>query len=462
MRRLLLLVALGVVAVVGAGVLWVAWGVAPPAVTIAQPVRVLGATGRLDLVVSVPGRGPLTRLEAALEQNGRRVMLAALTDAAEVALRQETAERLRLTRPLDRRLLSSLSSGPARLVVVAARRGPLGWPEREIRVARDLVVRLEPPRVSVVSTLHYINHGGSELVVYRVSPEAVVSGVQVGEVFYPGYPAAAAGVTTADPGLRLAFFAVRFDQDLSVRPELVARDEAGNEARAPFAFRLFPKPFRRTRIDVDDRFMERVVTEIEARSAEARDLAGDGSPSADLLTRFLRINGPLRRRNAETIAALARTTAPEMLWRGPFLPLAGSQVESRFADYRTYVYRGREVDRQVHLGFDLAATANAPVRAANRGRVVFADYLGIYGNAVVVDHGLGVQSFYAHLASIEVRVGDLVERGAELGRTGMTGLAGGDHLHFTMLVGGQPVDPVEWWDAHWIEDRVTRKLREVR
>ena len=121
----------------------------------------------------------------------------------------------------------------------------------------------------------------------------------------------------------------------------------------------------------------------------------------------------------------------------------------------------KEIDQQVHLGFDLAVTANYPVHAGNRGTVVFANYLGIYGNTVVLDHGLGVQSLYAHLSTIGVNIGDEVTLGQELGRSGTTGLAAGDHLHFTMLVNGQAVNPVEWWDAKWMEDRVMRKIREA-
>jgi murein DD-endopeptidase MepM/ murein hydrolase activator NlpD len=90
---------------------------------------------------------------------------------------------------------------------------------------------------------------------------------------------------------------------------------------------------------------------------------------------------------------------------------------------------------------------------------MFADELGIYGNCVIVDHGMGVQSLYAHLSSIEVQPGLMVEKEETLGRSGMTGLAGGDHLHFTMLLHGRMVNPVEWWDSHWIEDRILRKLR---
>ena len=158
---------------------------------------------------------------------------------------------------------------------------------------------------------------------------------------------------------------------------------------------------------------------------------------------------------------LAAKTSDRMLWSGPFLQLGNSQVEASFADKRTYLHRGAEIDRQVHLGFDLAVTARVPIHSANDGIVVFAGWLGIYGNCVVVDHGLGVQSLYAHLTSIDVKDGDRVTRESVLGRSGMTGLAGGDHLHFTMLVQGVQVTPVDWWSRQWVEDRVLRKLREA-
>ena len=116
------------------------------------------------------------------------------------------------------------------------------------------------------------------------------------------------------------------------------------------------------------------------------------------------------------------------------MQLGNSQVEASFADHRTYLYSGKEVDQQVHLGFDLAVTAGVPVAAANAGKVLHAAWLGIYGNCVIVDHGMGVASLYGHLSSIDVKVGDTVTKGQALGRSGMTGLAGGDHLHFTMLV----------------------------
>jgi murein DD-endopeptidase MepM/ murein hydrolase activator NlpD len=280
--------------------------------------------------------------------------------------------------------------------------------------------------------------------------------VRVGSTEFPGYAAAGAGVAGTDPDLKVAFFALLHDQDLNTPIAAFARDEAGNESTAAFVDRVFPKPFRRSRIELDDRFIQRVVPEILQHAPEL-----NASASGDLIPAFLAINGELRRQNASRIAEIAAATSPTRLWQGPFVQLGNSQVEAGFADHRTYFYGGKEIDQQVHLGFDLAVTAAIPVVAANTGKVLYADWLGIYGNCVIIDHGMGVASLYGHLSAIEVKPGDTVTKGEQIGRSGMTGLAGGDHLHFTMLLQGQPVNPVEWRDPHWIDDRVERKLREA-
>jgi murein DD-endopeptidase MepM/ murein hydrolase activator NlpD len=282
--------------------------------------------------------------------------------------------------------------------------------------------------------------------------------VQVGDITYPGYPASGAtveGVRIADPAVKIAFIALRWDQDVNTRMHAYAKDEAGNIARADFDRLAFPKPFKKSRIPLDDRFLDRVVPAILDTTTEV-------NPQGSNLEKFLVINGELRQKNAQTIASYTTQTVPEILWQGAvFHPFTNTAVEAAFADQRTYVYDGKEVDRQTHLGFDLARVVASPILAANRGKVLHAAPLGIYGNCVILDHGMGVQSLYAHLSSIGVKVGDMVEKEQELGRSGMTGLAGGDHLHFTMLVNGQMVNPVEWWDAHWIQDRILRKLREA-
>jgi murein DD-endopeptidase MepM/ murein hydrolase activator NlpD len=457
---LVLHLAAGMVAVLA---YWMAGRVPGPAVEIDEPQRLLGRSGVLEISIEAPA-GTFERLEASLAQADRTFPLLAIaagqgataTDA-EVEIRQDGDSRIRVTRPIGREALPDLRQGPARLSVTAARTTLFGLRTRETTVERDVEVRLTPPRLAVLSTHHHVNHGGSELVVFRVTPADSEAGVIVGDREYPGFSAVEAGMG-GDPAVRLAFFALLHDQDLSTPVSLFARDPAGNRATAAFDYRVFPKAFRRGRIELSDSFLQRVVPPILDQSPAVQAVV---SSPEDLLPAFLEVNRELRKQNAEQIASFAKQTAPRQLWSGPFHQLGSSAVQSGFADHRSYFYGGREVDQQVHLGYDLAVTAAIPILAANAGTVLFADYLGIYGNTVIIDHGLGVQSLYAHLSSIEVESGDAVEKNQRIGRSGMTGLAGGDHLHFTVLLNGHPVNPVEWWDSRWMEDRVQRKLRDL-
>ena len=445
------LVFLLVLAVLVGGVAWFWAGrSAGPTITIRQPGKFVGQNSSLELMAEAP-EGKFTAIDVTVEQSGKSFPVFTL-DQPQGDIRQESAERLYVMRPVGKRALPDLQSGPARIVIKASRPVLFGLRNVSSTTTHDVTVRLEPPQVGVLSTFHYINHGGSEFVVYRATPADVESGVRVGNIEYTGFPASAVGITS-DPALRVAFFALLFDQDLNTDFNVFARDPAGNEALAALDHQVFPKPYSKSRIEIDDKFIGRVVPAIAGNSPQEK------IPTDDQLSGFLMINGDLRRKNNQYLTDLAKKSAPEMLFKGPFQQLGNSQVEARFADTRTYVYKGKEVDRQVHLGFDLAVTANVPVVAAEAGTVVHASDLGIYGNCVVIDHGLGVQSLYGHLSSIGVKVGDRVERGAELGRSGMTGLAGGDHLHFTMLVGGQQVTPVDWWSKQWFEDRVRRKIK---
>jgi murein DD-endopeptidase MepM/ murein hydrolase activator NlpD len=455
-----LLALLVVVALAAAGAYVVAGRGAPPQITIEKPDRFVGQAGTLDVTAAAPNAA-LTALTITLEQNARAYPLFTLNGAQAATVTRVGQDQLRVSRPLGKQSVPELQSGPARIVVTATRPAFLKLRTLTSTASKDFEVRLEPPRIAVLSTKHYVNLGGSELVVYRATPADVASGVRVGDVEYPGFPAAGAGVPGADPSLKVAFFALLHDQALDTPIVAFARDEAGNQTKASFVDNVFPKPFKKSRIEIDDKFMNRVVPEILEHSAELK-VAPPAESSPEMLAAFLRINGELRRMNTQQIAALAAKTSPERLWHDTFIQLGNSQVEASFADHRTYLYKGKEVDQQTHLGFDLAVTAHVPVAAANSGTVLNASWLGIYGNCVIIDHGMGVQSLYGHLMSFDVKAGDTVTRGQIVGRSDSTGLAGGDHLHFTLLVGGKMVNPVEWWDAHWIADRVERKLKEAR
>jgi murein DD-endopeptidase MepM/ murein hydrolase activator NlpD len=450
-----ILLAAIIIAVLGAAGAWIVAGRAEgPKIEVVEPT-VVGQSGRLDLTVEAPG-GRLTRLDVVLEQDGTQIPLFTLANGGAAELSRDGENRLRLSQPLGKQQIPNLKAGLATLEVKAARPVLFGYREAERSATHDLEVRLTPPRVAVVSRLHYINHGGSEMVVYRATPAEADSGVRVGEFEFPGYPASGAGIETSDPALRVAFFALQWNQEPNTPISVYARDRYGNESTTVFDYRVFPKEFRHSTIRLNDRFLARVVPAILANSPELQV----DDPS-DLLASYLRINRDLRRMNGQTIEKLAAETAPEVLWHGAFKQLVNSAVEAGFADQRTYYYNDQEVDHEVHLGFDLASVAGAPVQAANSGRVVHAGWLGIYGNCVIVDHGMGLQSLYAHLSSIDVKVGDSVDKEQRLGRSGATGLAGGDHLHFTMLLAGHAITPIDWWSSQWVEDRIVRKLREA-
>ena len=439
----------------GAGAWFWAGRMDGPTIEIRQPGKFIGQTSSLEMMVQAPG-GTFSRLDVAVEQDGKAHPVFALnSDAAASGSRRDAADRLLVMRPIGKRAIPGLKSGPARIVVHAARPVLYGLRTRESTTTRDVEVRLEPPRVTVLSTFHFINHGGSEFAVFRVTPEDVQSGVRVGDKEYPAFPASGAGIT-GDAALRVAFFALLHDQPTSAKIEVFARDMAGNQVVVPLDYRVFPKAYKKSRIGVDDRFLQRVVPAIASTSPDEQ------IPTDDLVAGFLRINRVLRQKNNQYLRDLAKKTSPELLFMDAFQQLGNSAVQAQFADSRTYVYNGKEIDQQVHLGFDLAVTASVPIAAAQRGIVVHADDLGIYGNCVVLDHGLGVQSLYGLLSSIGVKVGDKVEKGQEIGRSGQTGLAGGDHLHFTTLVGGEQVTPVDWWSAQWLQDRVLRKIAAVR
>jgi len=345
--------------------------------------------------------------------------------------------------------MPELQEGSAVIRVTVGRASTwLLHPDPEIREI-SLPVRLRPPILQVTSTYMYVSQGGCELVTYRVGPTAERDGVQVGSWWFPGYPLPGGGEQD-----RFALFAVPHDMNT---PDvlLIAVDDAANRAEKIFIDRFNRKSFKSDTLNIRDSFMAKVVPEILAQSPEIEDR---GNP----LDNYLAINRELRIKNAETIKALAQKSQPEFLWSKPFLMLPNSKVMATFGEKRTYRYEGRTIDHQTHLGYDFASTSKASIPSPNDGIVVFARFLGIYGNTVIIDHGCGLMSICGHLSSIAVKEGQRVSRGDSIGKTGSTGLAGGDHLHFSNLLQGLPVNPIEWSDAHWIEDRITRKLDEAR
>jgi len=418
-----------------------------PKISLRPERTAIGRQSPLEIEVVEPVRG-FAAVEAELVQGTNRIALVSERFATPPGWKLWSHGLAAKVWKLDigKRAQPALVEGPATIRVTAA--CAPAWFRAGEPAAVELVlpVRLVPPALGVLSSQHYVAQGGSEVVVYRVGASSVRDGVEVGARFFPGFPLPGGTAET-----HFALFAMPYDASDPSLIRLVAADEVDNQSSLAFVDQFFPHPPKSDDIQLDDKFLAKVVTEIRAQTPDAPD-------AGNLLHNYLWINRELRKKNAAELAALAARSSPRFLWKAPFLALPGGQVMSSFADHRTYIYGGREVDQEDHLGFDLASVARADVPAANDGVVVMAKYLGIYGNAVVVDHGYGLMSLYAHLSAIATQEGASVRRGQTLGQSGATGLAGGDHLHFSFLLQGLPVRPAEWWDTHWIEDRLKRKL----
>ena len=308
-----------------------------------------------------------------------------------------------------------------------------------------MVVDTIPPAIRALSRMHYVNVGGAGLVIYQTSSDTAESGLFVNDKFYPGYQ----GGGESKKGINICYFAV--PHDIEAQPEIYlwAKDKAGNLSKGGFYYHIRRKQFKTDRINITDRFLDRILPYFSFCAFD---------PQLSDLEKFVKINQELRQKNNLVFTNLKTETGPAQLWEGDWLRLKNAATMAGFGDRRLYYYKGEKIDEQVHLGVDLASLEHSEVQAANNGRVVFRDRLGIYGLTVVLDHGQGLASIYSHLSEIRVAMGQEVMKGEVIGVTGQTGLAGGDHLHFGIMVNGVSVNPIEWWDSHWIRDNITRKL----
>jgi hypothetical protein len=318
--------------------------------------------------------------------------------------------------------------------------------ENRVRVVETVVIDMVPPQLSLLSTAHNIQPGGSCLAVYRVSKEVEHSGVQTGNDIFKGYPVALGGKTAF-----LSYFPVPLSYEKgNFIMAVFVKDRGGNDVVSSLPYHLKPKRFRRDNLDLSDHFLSQKMPEFQQQEPSLQ-----GKTPVEI---FTFVNGKMREDNFKTIQAVCLKTSSSPLWKGPFLRMKNAAPMAGFGDMRTYTYQKKTVGQSIHLGVDLASTAHAPIEAANSGTVAFAGYLGIYGQTVIIDHGLGIFSLYAHLSEIKVKTGQAVAKEDVIGLSGSTGLAGGDHLHFSMIVGGQFVNPVEWWDPHWIKDNIELKI----
>lgn len=427
MRKLIVVIALAALLII---VLIVARS-ATPALNIPASVTFLGQSTPITVYVHDP-RG-VRSVTASVEQNGAKYHV---WDAPKPSV----AADITYAFSAGVKTTPQLQNGKATLVVEAVSNDLLS---KSARLERPVTVVTQPPSISVDADQHYLYLGMADLATFNVSGVWTEAGVNVGGEVFRAWP-----MPGGKPGL-FSLFAFAWNMPASTVPVVFASNGAGNNSTGALVFQ-FPKKeqpkYTTHDLQVSDAFMQKVINELDPN--------GSGDPVA----RFVKINNEMRRANNKTLSDLRLKTADKFLWSQPFTRQSHSQAEATFADVRNYIYRGKKIDQQVHLGYDLAVTQHIGVEASNDGRVVYAAPLGIYGNCIVVDHGYGLQTIYGHLSQINVHEGEMVKRGQAMGLSGQTGMAGGDHIHFAMQLDGIQIDPKEWWDPHWIKDHIAKRV----
>jgi murein DD-endopeptidase MepM/ murein hydrolase activator NlpD len=404
---------------------------ASPVVDLPPAVTSLGQATPIAVHVRDP-RG-IRGVQAFVEQNGARYQV---FDMAQPSKARESTWDF----TAGIKTTPQLQEGKAKLIVEATSNDLL---RKTGRVERDVTVVTQPPTLSVDSEQHYLYLGMADLATLSVSGSWTEAGVRVGDQKFRAWP-----MPGGKPGL-FSLYAFAWNMPSDTIPLVYASNDGGNDVTSPLVI-VFPKKeqpkYTTHDLQVTDAFMQKVIDELDPN--------GTGDPVA----RFVKINSEMRRADNKTLSDLQFKTADKFLWSKPFIRQPHSQAEANFADVRNYIYQGKKIDQQVHLGYDLAVTQHVGVEASNGGTVVYAAPLGIYGNCIVLDHGYGLQTIYGHLSRIDVREGDTVSQGQVMGLSGQTGMAGGDHIHFAMQLDGVQIDPKEWWDAHWIKDHIARRV----
>ena len=309
----------------------------------------------------------------------------------------------------------------------------------------DINVDYTRPNVNVIANSYSITQGGSALVVFQADDANLdMIYVEAGKEKFKAQP-------YKKEGYYAALIAWPFTEE-DFKANVVAIDAAKNSREVEVPFYLKNHQYRVSWIKASDDFINGKITDLASSDPEYAHIE-------DKLEKLKAINETMRLKNEALIHSLSKNVSSDMLesWKlNKFYPLRNGQKVASYGDHRHYYYddKDNEVSQSYHVGYDLASTKMATIKASNPGTVVYANENGIYGNMPMIDHGLGLYSLYGHCSQLLVNEGDEVKAGDDIAKTGITGLALGDHLHFGIVVQGIEVRPVEWFDQEWIRKNV--------
>jgi murein DD-endopeptidase MepM/ murein hydrolase activator NlpD len=406
-----------------------------PSIKFNQDISIIGKQKKLDITFSDQKSG-LAQLYAEIIQDNKGQILVAET----IPSRGNKQKIISIT--VDTTALK-LHDGPATIKFIAADHALF---KNENILSQPVTIDTIPLQIFPINPVNHANQGGTCFIAFRTSKPTASTGVYINSNFTPGYT-----VSIDNKTATVVYFPIPMDAaNAKTTIKAFARDAAGNESIVSIPCLIKEKKFRADKMNLGDAFLQQKMPEFQVMIPTLR--------GKTLLDTFIYVNGQMRNDNFLTILSVCQKSSPTKLWDGTFLRMSNAQPMALFGDKRTYVVGGKDVGESVHGGVDLASTMHAPIEAANNGIVVFAGALGIYGNAVIIDHGQGLFSIYGHMSSINTTTGKVVKKQGVIGYSGVSGLAGGDHLHFGILVGRQFVNPQEWWDPHWINDNVNKKM----
>jgi murein DD-endopeptidase MepM/ murein hydrolase activator NlpD len=311
------------------------------------------------------------------------------------------------------------------------------------------------PIANVVNNSRYIKRGGSAAVVVKVKDDnlekAYIS-------FNDSHKFELIPFYKEDYYVSLIAWDINTPYDAFQKVNLIAIDKAGNKTSAKVPLYIQDLKIKKDNIKLSKRFIQNVSTNVlEQMNQEVPQ---------DLIERFVKQNKELRANNIQTIKKIVMnkfsTEKINSFSINRFKRLKGSRTAAGYGELRSYFYEGEKIDEAWHLGMDWASIKQAGIKVSNPGRVIFNDYLGIYGNSIIIDHGMGLSTIYSHTTNQYVNVGDKVSKNKKIATTGTTGAVLGDHLHFGVLIQGIEVNPIEWMDGNWIKTRITNILNSAK
>ncbi len=315
-------------------------------------------------------------------------------------------------------------------------------------VRKEIIIDKTSPTIDIFGLPIRIEKGGIGLAIWSVKDKFLKkTWVTVDGYKFPGYNADA----LIGKGHSFATFITWpiYSKASLGNATISAIDLAGNKTTVHLPVYWKQRRFRKTTIKITPLTIEK-----------AMQTAGKSFDSKKEL--FLYVNRILRQKDNTEIRRLCRISEGNLLWHKRFLQLPHSVVTSQFNDLRSYFMGNQLIDKEFHLGYDLASTTHSDVPAAASGIIRFTGRLYLYGNVIIIDHGFGLFSLYAHLSKINVKKGMHVKQGEIIGITGQTGMAGGDHLHFGIYVSGIPANPIYLWDRRWIKSHIKKRIESAR